>query len=100
MMILLMLLLFELEINVLNCNQFSPLVTLINDICLSCYDSSSVSESPTKFSGLPQPHDGMLIIFFFFFHLHHLVVQVLQVHCNNSVKTLGTGSNSKSCGLN
>ena len=66
-----MLLLFELEITVLNCYQFSPLVTLINDL-LSCYDSSFISESSTTFSGLqnvhvtdPQPYDGMHVILFF-----------------------------------
>ena len=61
----LMLLLFELEITVLNCNQFSPLVILINDYSFSCYNFSSVSESRTTFSGLPhvtdpQPHDGII----------------------------------------
>ena len=50
---LLMLLLCELEIIVLNCNQLSPLATLINDFFYSCYDSPSVSEASTKFSGLP-----------------------------------------------
>ena len=34
MTILLILLLFELEITVLNCNQFSPLITLISDYFL------------------------------------------------------------------
>ena len=70
----------------------------------SCYDSSSVSESPTKFTGLPhvtepKPHDGMQVILFYL-HLHLLVVQVLQVHGNTSVQTLGTGSNSKKIGFN
>ena len=65
----------------------------------SCYDSFSVSESSTKVSGLPhvtdpQLHDGRNAILFHL-HLHLLVVQVLQVHCNNSVQTLRTGSNSK-----
>ena len=66
MTILLMLLLFELEITVLNCNQFSPLVTLINDYFF-LVTNISVSESSTKFSGLPhvtdpQLHDGMHVI--------------------------------------
>ena len=60
MTILLMLLLFELKITVLNCNQLSQSMTMF---CF-CYDSSSISESSTKFSGLPhvadpQPHDEM-----------------------------------------
>ena len=97
-------LLSECEITVLNYNQFSPLVTLIIDYFFSCYDSSSILESSTKFSGLPhvtdpQSHDGMHIVLFYL-HLHLLVVQVLQVHCNNSVHILGRGSNSKNFGFN
>ena len=55
--IFLMLLLFELEITVLNCHQFSPLVVLMNDYSFSCYDSSSVSEASTTFSELPHVTD-------------------------------------------
>ena len=68
----------------------------------SCYDSSSVSDSQssTKFNVLPnvtdlQAHDGMHVILLYL-HLHLLVEQDSQVHCNNSIQTLGTGSNSKS----
>ena len=73
------------------------------DYVFSCYDSSSISESSTKFSGVlhvtdPQSHDGMHVILFYL-HLYLLVVQVLQVHCNNSVHTLGRGSNSKNFGF-
>ena len=66
-------------------------------IFFSCYDSSSVSESSNKVIGLPhvtdpQLHDGIHVILFYL-DLHLLVEQVLQVHCHNSVHTLGTGSN-------
>ena len=65
----------------------------------SCYDSS-VSVSSIKVSGLPhvtdpQEHDGMQVLLFYL-HLLFLVLQVLQVHCKNSVQTFWTSSNSKS----
>ena len=57
-----------------------------------------------KFSGLlhitdPRPHDGMHVLLFYL-HLHILVVQILQVHGNNSVQTLENGSNGKRFGFN
>ena len=71
-----MLLLFELEITVLNCNQFSPLVILMT--ILSLVMIHLLYQSSTPFSGLPhvtdpKPHDRMHVILFYL-HLHLFVV--------------------------
>ena len=81
MTILLMLLLCELQITVLNSNQFSPLVTLDNDFFLLlrfifCIRIFNISGLPHVAD--PQPHDEMHVILFYR-HLHLLVEQVLQV---------------------
>ena len=86
MTILLMLLLFELEITVLDYTKFSPLVILIRDY-FSLVTNISVSGFSTEFSGLPQvtdpqPQDGMHVILFYL-HLNLLVVQVF-IHVNPS----------------
>ena len=101
-----MLLLCELEITVLNCNQFSPLVTLTNDymyfylwlrfiFCIRVFKKVSGLPHVTD----PQSLDGIHLILLYL-HLELLVIQVLHVHCNNPLKTLGTGSNTKSFSFN